>query len=190
MKPNDLQHPGNFPDEMITKIFKEHLRFISNGEATDGIEIMAMTKMVSNMMEICFSQIDSDSNISPARWALMMRLLEEERKGNCDGITPTMMSQVRNVKKNTISSILRGMEEQGLIERNIDRSDKRIFRIRLTEKGRLLVEETSPQRVKLLNHLVSSLQIREREHLIVLLRKVMLSISSNGDLPPFPPPLD
>ena len=128
--------PLVFPEEMSSAFFQEHSQFIANGNDTKGIEIMAMTKMVSNMMEVCFSQSDPSSDLTPPRWGLLIFLLEEEYKGNCLRITPTSMSQTRNVRKNTISSLLRGMEDQGLIERNLDPEDRRIFRIRLTEKGR------------------------------------------------------
>jgi len=187
---HDFSKTGNIPKELMSPIFKEHLRFISNGKETDGIEIMAMTKTISHIIGICFSQADPESDITPARWGLMMRLLEEEENGNCDGITPTSMSHTSNVKKNTISSILRGMENQGLIERNIDPSDKRIFRIRLTTKGRQLVKDTNPQKVDLLNELVSGLESEEREQLIQLLTKLIDSVLTKSNLSSFPPPMD
>jgi DNA-binding MarR family transcriptional regulator len=190
MTENEFSKPVSFPEELTSAFLQEHLRFISNGNDTKGIEIMAMTKMVANMMEVCFSQSDPNSELTPARWGLMVHLLEEEQKGNCDGITPTSMSQTRNVKKNTISSILRGMEDQGLIERDIDKEDRRIFRIRLTEKGRALVETTSPLRVEMLNKIVSSLNPTERHDLVNLLEKLIRSVASNGNLPQFPPPMD
>jgi DNA-binding MarR family transcriptional regulator len=190
MTPHHIHKTGNIPKELMSSTIKEHLRFISNGKETDGIEIMAMTKMISHVIGICFSQADPDSDITPARWGLMMRLLEEEENGNCEGITPTSMSQTSNVKKNTISSILRGMENQGLIERNIDSVDRRIFRIRLTTKGRQLVKVSNPQRVDLLNDLVSGLESKEREQLIQLLRKLIDSVLTKSNLSSFPPPMD
>ncbi len=182
--------PGVFPEEMSSAFFQEHLQFIANGNDTKGIEIMAMTKMVAIMMEVCFSQSDPSSDLTPARWGLLTYLLEEESKGNCEGITPTSMSLSRNVKKNTISSLLRGMENQGLIERNLDAGDRRIVRIRLTNKGRQLVQETSPLRVSILNKVVSSLKPEERQDLVGLLEKLIHSVAINGNLPQFPPPME
>jgi DNA-binding MarR family transcriptional regulator len=185
-----LTKPETFPEEMSPAFFQEHLRFIANGNDTKGIEIMAMTKMVANMMEVCFSQSDPSSELSPARWGLLTYLLEEESKGNCEGITPTSLSQSRNVRKNTISSILRGLEDQGLIERNLDAEDRRIFRIRLTDKGRQMVEKTSPLRVNMLNKLVSGLEFQERQYLVNLLDKLIHSVATNGNLPHFVPPIE
>jgi DNA-binding MarR family transcriptional regulator len=190
MKTNHIPKIGNIPNEMMSPILEEHLQFISNGKDTDGIEILAMTKMISHVIGICFSRVDPESEITPARWGLMMRLLEEEEDGNCEGITPTSMSHSSNVKKNTISSILRGMENQELIERNIDQSDRRIFRIRLTAKGRQLVKDTNPQRVDLLNDLVSGLESKEREQLIRLLKKLIDSVLTKSNFSSFPPPID
>lgn len=190
MTEKHFPNPAAFPNEIASDFFREHVKFIANGRDTRGIEIMAMTRMAANMMEVCFSQSDPVSELTPARWGLLVYLLEEEHKGNCEGITPTSMSQNRNVRKNTISSILRGMEDQGLIERDIDKEDRRIFRIRLTEKGRALVETTSPLRVEVLNKIVSSLNPTERHDLVNLLEKLIHSVASNGNLPQFPPPMD
>lgn len=182
--------PETFPEELSPAFFQEHLRFIANGNDTKGIEIMAMTNMVANMMEVCFSQSDPSSELTPARWGLLTILLVEELKGNCEGITPTTMSLSRNVRKNTISSILRGLEDQGLIERNLDAKDRRIFRIRLTDKGRKMVEKTSPLRVDMLNKLVSGLDLQERQYLVSLLGKLIHSVAINGNLPHFEPPIE
>ena len=190
MKTNQIPNIGKFPTDLMSPIFEDHLRFMANGKETDGIEIMAMTKMISHFMSSCFLQDDPESDITPARWGLMMRLLEEEENGNCEGITPTSMSHTSSVKKNTISSILRGMESQGLIERNIDQADRRLFRIRLTEKGRQLVKETNPQKVDLLNDLVSRLEPEERKQLIQLLKKLIDSVISKSDFSTFSPPID
>lgn len=171
-----------FPEESDLSFWREHLLFISGGENTRGMEIMLLTKMVSSSIEACFSQIGSSFEITPARWGILMWLLDEEKKGNCEGCTPTHMSQTRNVKKNTISSLLHGMEDQGLIERKNDPGDRRIFRIRLTEKGRQLAEEIRPKYVKMLNQLTDRLDGEEQTQLIKLMEKLILSMVQNGNL--------
>ena len=99
MTEKSFLNPAVFPEEIASDFFQEHVQFIANGNDTQGIEIMAMTRMVSNMMEVCFSQSDPASELTPASWGLLVFLLEEEYKGNCEGITPTSMSQTRNVER-------------------------------------------------------------------------------------------
>ena len=95
------------------------------------------------------------------------------------GVTPTHLSRIRNVSKNTISALLRGLEEQGLIERALDPEDRRGFRIRLTEAGRDLVRSTSPQHLARLNLLASGLTPDEQRQLVELVRKLYRSLTSH-----------
>ena len=94
------------------------------------------------------------------RWVLLFRLLAEERCGCGEGISPTHLSQRQNVSKNTISVLLRGLEEQGLIERTLVPDDRRAFQIRLTAAGRTLVETTAPAHIAFLNEMTAGLTAR------------------------------
>ncbi len=119
----------------------------------------------------------SGDGLSGPRLALMLRLLAEESFGSGEaGVSPTHLSECQNVSKNTISSLLRGLEEQGLIERDLDPDDRRMFRIRLTGAGRRIVHETTAGHVAHLDHMVRDLDARERTQLITLLEKLAASI--------------
>jgi DNA-binding MarR family transcriptional regulator len=83
------------------------------------------------------------------------------------------------VSKNTISALLRGLEEQGLIQRTLDPQDRRLFRIRLSDYGRQVVQKEAPQRIRYLNKLASGISPEEQELLINLLAKLYRSISAN-----------
>lgn len=80
--------------------------------------------------------------ISEQRWRLLLRLLLEEQHGN-PHVNPTHLANTQQVSKNTISSLLRSLEEQRLIERTLDQDDRRQFHIRLTEAGRQLVRDSA-----------------------------------------------
>jgi DNA-binding MarR family transcriptional regulator len=97
-------------------------------------------------------------------------------------MTPTELSRFQNVSKNTISSLVRGLEEQGLVTREIDRDDKRIFRLRITDKGRNLVMEETPKRAIYLNTLVTDLNDEEKQRLIELLFKLRGSLINQAHL--------
>jgi DNA-binding MarR family transcriptional regulator len=87
-------------------------------------------------------------------------------------MSPTYLSRCQSVSKNTISSLIGGLEEQGLVERELDRTDKRVFRIHLTDAGRQAVEETAPEHVAYLNALAGGLSGDERVQLVRLLEKL------------------
>lgn len=155
-------------------------RNLSGLEDASGVELASLVRMVSNLYETVIFQHEGQIDLSAPRWGLMMRLLGEERHGNQAGVTPTYLSQCQNVSRNTISSLLRGLEEQGLVQRTLDARDHRLFRIQLTDAGRDLVLSSAPQRVRYLNDLVSGLSPTERQELAELLSKLYDSVSENG----------
>lgn len=160
--------------EKVLKFTREVFKI----EDTSGIELFGVLHRVAHISEVLDSQRFGDYALSGPRWRLLMRLLAEEHMGNQDGITPTALSHGQRVSKNTISALLRGLEEQGLIQRNLDPSDLRVFRIQLTDAGRDLLLNTAPQRLELLNQLLSGFRKEEVRQLIDLLEKLQSNLMS------------
>ena len=141
-----------------------------------GVEIMRLVRMVCNLYDARVQDALRESGLSGPRWGLLLRMLVEEKRGLTSGMSPTHLSRCQNVSKNTISSLIGGLEEQGLVERELDRADKRVFRIRLTEAGRRAVEDTAPEHVAYLDALAGGLDAGERTQLIALLEKLHASL--------------
>lgn len=158
---------------------REHVRELTGVEDTTGLELVGMIRGLANLYETAEMPPEAAIDLSGPRWGLLLRLMAEEHTGNCDGLTPTGLSRYQDVSKNTISSLLRGLEEQGLIQRAIDPDDKRLFRIQLSERGRKVMAEAAPQRIQYLNCLVSGLTAGEKEQLFALLGKLYHSVISN-----------
>ena len=150
---------------------------------TSGMELFGLIRGLANLYEMAEVPPGSTIDLSGPRWFLLLRLLGEEYEGNCTGMTPTDLSYNQNVSKNTISSLLRGLEEQGLIQRAIDPVDRRIFRILLTDHGRDLMRVAAPRRIGHLNRLASGLAPAEQEQLMDLLSKLFCSITNHSSIP-------
>jgi len=150
---------------------------------TTGMEMARLIKVVSHLYDAVIVQGEGMTEVSGPRLFLLGRLFVEEKQGNTQGLSPTHLSHWRKVSKNTISSLLRGLEEQGLIQRTLDPADKRVFRIRLTEAGRELVRATAPQHVAYMNSLLSDLTPTERAQLLELLGKLCRSLAVRSGLP-------
>ncbi|MFN8440412.1 MAG: MarR family transcriptional regulator [Caldilineaceae bacterium] len=140
-----------------------------------GLELLRLVRMCANAYETSSSERLRNERISEQRWRLLLRLLVEEQQGNLD-VSPTHLSEAQHVSKNTISSLLRSLEEQGLIERTLDQTDRRQFRIRLSEEGRSLMRESMPVHIAFLNNLTSALNEEEVNTLHRLLMKLHRSI--------------
>ena len=151
---------------------RRHIHEIFKVDDTHGIEVFVLIQMIAHLSETLDCQNDSDTELSGPRWRLMLRLLIEETRGNCPGITPTELSQTQSVSKNTVSALLRGLEAQGLIKREVDANDYRVFRIRLTDQGRDLILTSGPVRIAALNDLTGGLSLEECDQLTALLDKL------------------
>ena len=156
-----------------------------------GLELIRWLHMVTNAYAGAADEQLRDAGLSGPRWVLLFRLLAEERCGCGEGISPTHLSQRQNVSKNTISVLLRGLEEQGLIERTLVPDDRRAFQIRLTDAGRTLVETTAPAHIAFLNEMTAGLTAEENAQLIDLLQKLHRSLSAGdrGQPPINPDPI-
>ncbi len=163
---------------------REQMRALVGADDTTGVELSGMIRGLANLYETAEVPPDSPVDLSGPRWFLLLRLMCEEGDGSCAGMTPTTLSRNENVSKNTISSLLRGLEEQGLIQRAIDPVDKRIFRIQLTDHGREMMREAAPRRIRHLNHLINELTPAEQEQLVGLLGKMFHSILINSGMTP------
>ncbi len=150
-------------------------------EDVSGAELSRLIKLSATSYDTVFKARMKDENLSGPRWRILLHLFMAEEMGK-PGVSPTELSQARNVSKNTISSLLRSLEDQGLVTRAVSPTDRRSFVIQLSEKGRELVRERSPQHLAYLNELASDLTPEERQQLIALLRKLYKSIVQHGGL--------
>jgi len=150
--------------------------------ATHGVDLVRLIRMLANAYDVLLETQMRDENLSLPRWRLLIHLYAAEWSGEA-AVSPTRLSHVQNVSKNTISALLRSLEEDGLIERELDRDDRRQFRIRLSAAGRELICRTTPRYVRYLNALVADLNADEIERLQTLLVKLHASLVHHGQLP-------
>ena len=176
-------HPCAGPDFDPKSSWIAHLTEMSSGVDIRGIEIAGMIRMLTRFFDIAVRQSSEFGEPSGPRLDLLLRLMAEEDKGNASGINPTHLSHLRQVKKNTISALISGLEEQGLVERSVDPDDKRGCLIRVTPAGRELVKATAPQRFQFMNHAVSSLSSEEQDQMLVLLGKLQTSLIQQIHIP-------
>ena len=178
-----MRNEESLPVERVQRLrshLHERMASICGPEQAAGMEIAALIRLIANQYDTLAEQngdrVDSQAlHLSGPRWGLLLRLAGEEERGNT-AATPTYLSQCQNVSKNTISALLRGLEDQGLIAREIDPRDLRAFHIRLTPAGRRLIHTSAPQRIQWHNQIVAQLTPEERAQLVDLLSRLYVSM--------------
>jgi len=79
-------------------------------------------------------------------------------------LLPTELASLTKVKTQSMSQILKKLEEQGIIKRNPSKEDKRKVYISLTAAGKKMVEKTQYERDEWLKALIEkSLNTKEKE---------------------------
>ena len=167
------------PDQSRQSL-RSMLQSTTNNIDPTGLELLRLIHMTGNLYDVVADAALEIAEVSGPRWRLLLRLHAEEMQGNHDGVSPTHLSRCQHVSKNTISALVRGLEEQKLIERTLDPLDRRGFRIRLSQSGRKLLEDTIPRHLAYLNELASGLADDEQSRLIELLEKLFNSLVAHA----------
>ena len=66
--------------------------------------------------------------------------LKEKETDYPDGVSVSDLSRALCVKPPTVTLVIAGLEQRGLIERTMDLSDRRVVRVKMTEKGSQFLE--------------------------------------------------
>jgi DNA-binding MarR family transcriptional regulator len=112
------------------------------------------------------------ADLSYAQYRVLMSLSFNEWMGNDAGLNPSEISARQGTSRNTISALIRSLEDSGLIERQLDRDDRRRFYIRLTETGRQIVRDHANRHMQLAANIFAVLNSDELDTLSELLHKL------------------
>ncbi len=89
----------------------------------------------SRLMTRCYQPVLDDLGITYPQYLTLMVLWEH------DNVNLTWLADRLKLQSNTLTPLLKRMQEQGLLIRNRSQADERSILISLTEKGRKLKEE-------------------------------------------------
>ena len=115
-----------------------------------------------------FETILGQSGLSQGRFLtliVMNRAPEEEAN-------PSTLAQKVGVTRATMTGLLDGLEQKGLIERRTHVQDRRKIGVLLTDRGRRMLDGVLPDYYRHIAKLTAYLDEGERQTLVSLLRKV------------------
>lgn len=112
------------------------------------------------------------AGISFAQFRILLHLSFCEWAGGCRGLNPSEISEHQGTRRNTISALIRNLEDSGLVERHLDPVDRRRFNIHLTDAGRQKVLDHTNNHIRTINTLFDILSPEEKEVLTTTLHKL------------------
>lgn len=137
-----------------------------------AIRLMDEMRRVSHSLYQIGESSLAASGLSYAQYRILMSLFFCERMEGRAELNPSEISERQGTSRNTISALIRNLEEEGLIERDLDKEDRRKFNIRLTEAGRDLVGEHASKHMRIIAGCFSTLNGDEQEALSQILNKL------------------
>jgi DNA-binding MarR family transcriptional regulator len=137
-----------------------------------AVRLMDEMRLAAHTLYQVGEQSLVNTGLSYAQYRILIGLLFNEWTGDEGGLNPSEISAHQGTSRNTISALIRTLEDEGLIERDLDRHDRRRFNIRLTEHGRRKVREHASHHMKIVNQIFSIFDEEEQQELSKLLHSL------------------
>jgi len=115
--------------------------------------------------------ITSVSSVTPGEM-ILMSYVKEGAGVDGQGVTVSELSNSLNVASPTITQQINSLETHGFVERSIDKEDRRVVRVKLTEKGLQAQQKASEAFLSTVNGLVDYLGEEDSDRLAELMTKV------------------
>lgn len=100
------------------------------------------------------------------------------RAGEPNALTPTDLYKGLLLSSGAMTNRIDRLEERGLVERVRDDEDRRRILVVLTPEGRSVIDEAMDAHVEMLRGTMDVLDDDERETLVALLRKLLVTFES------------
>jgi DNA-binding MarR family transcriptional regulator len=120
------------------------------------------------------ANLRSQFGLSIGRFSLLMIL---HRYADSE-LTPSDLARRAAVTRATVTGLLDGLEEEGLVERRAHSSDRRRIALRLTAAGRAFIARLIPTYAPRLSAVAAGLSEKERRQFLRLLDKIQLGLET------------
>jgi DNA-binding MarR family transcriptional regulator len=130
-----------------------------------------MVADVSHLMRRAFDERARSSGLSRPQWRVLTMLRRHE------GINQGGLAELVEVEPITLCRMVDRLQEAELVERRADPSDRRAWRLHLTDKARALLEEMRPMAFSLFDDAMTGLDPAERSDLFRMLERIRTNLS-------------
>ena len=138
---------------------------ISDFDRTDNL----MGKLHRSLRRNYDRQLKSFS-LTPCQFEVLMTLWRE------DGIVLSELGRRVSRDGPTITGVVDRMEKKMLVKRKRTSNDRRVVKVHLTAKGKHMKEQLSSTKKEIFERITHDLSLREINHLVTLLEKMMKNV--------------
>lgn len=116
---------------------------------------------------------ESVCGLRPGEIGVMFYIKEHSGCGT-DGIKVSELSNSMKVAPPSITQMINGLEDNGYVKRNPDKEDRRVIRIKLTEKGENVIKKAMENLLNVVDGLVEYLGEEKSNELTEILSSVFI----------------
>ncbi len=171
MHPRPHQHPHTGIDRDKQQRFLEFIREVSPSADPQSVMLFGQIMRAKNHLAQAAERHLGGVGLSDAKFRLMVNLHRAESCGT-EYMQPSELSEMQGISRNTASALIASLEEEGLISRELDGSDRRKFLIHLTPEGRKLLKAHQKGHFEFVTRCFEGFSATERETLLNLLTRL------------------
>jgi len=143
------------------------------GVDMSGRHILWRVAIIAKLVDRRLAEIGREVGLSGSPFKVMLALLRSRPEHQ---LSPGQLAREGGLTSGTMTALIDQLEGRGLVERHPDPLDRRALLVRLTPEGRQLIERAHQAYLIEERELLRVFDAREREQLIELLRKLLVSL--------------
>ena len=136
---------------------------------------LRMLSCTNRIESVVRQKMQASFQITLPRFDLMAQL-ERARQG----LKMSELSQRMMVTGGNVTGIADGLEQEGLVLREVDPSDRRVFRVRLTAEGQRQFRRMAAEHEQWIIALLEGMSERDKQQLARLLGELKQHVSGTG----------
>ncbi len=113
--------------------------------------------------------------VTPPQWGVMIFLY------GSDGMTIGTISQKRGVDPPTVTGIVKRLEQNGLVERQNDREDRRVVKVKLTAEGETMTRIFNPVVEQFNHNMLLGLSEAEQQTFLENLQRIIINLTNESE---------
>lgn len=161
----------DMPRQELLNEYVERIPSLKIKAVESCIALLRTVADVSKVLEDHFQEYE----ISEGKFTILMLLYRQSDYQ----LSPIELSKKAEVTKGTMTGLIAGLENQGLVEKQTNESDKRSYLVKLSSKGLKLLNDILPEHYKLIGEIMSVLddnQLKEMSSSLNLISKKLVKM--------------